>query len=200
MSKAPQKLRETLFMTGLVQPVENTGRGGILSILCRQMPGQEKAWLEVVDALLTSSEKDGYDLHICRRYLRKDGRMVFGWCLRIETPNAKSLGEVIEKVCPVLSAATLSKLTPVAEPAVVVQTPVVPVTPLPVVAPPTGRQLPAKEQHIPRVTVHRSKSEDGSIVEIYEMPLPHVYRELNVPKPGSVKGAQRTGVVDRRPQ
>lgn len=118
---------ETLLMgallgTGMVQPVESSSKGGTVSFLCRQVPGQEKSWIAVVDQLLMAMEPfeqnlPGSSVHLCRKYLRKEGQMVYGWFFSISVPKAKDLNLVLPSVLQVLQTAkpTLSLVLPVQE-------------------------------------------------------------------------------------
>ena len=84
-SKAMMKLQSALLSTGLVQPVLEKAKGGYLEILCRQIPGQEKAWLQIVEAMLVyANGSDSFEFHVCRRYVMKNGGMVFGWHISID--------------------------------------------------------------------------------------------------------------------
>jgi hypothetical protein len=86
--KAELDLREILLTTGLVQPIKVEGRGGRLSALCREVPGQAQAWLKVVETLLRESAGTDMSFHMCRQYVWKDGRMVFGWHVGVEAKSA----------------------------------------------------------------------------------------------------------------
>lgn len=217
MSKPLELMREALYGTGLVQPVDSAGRGGSLSILCRQLPGQEAPWIAVVDKLLLAAEEKSLDLHVCRRYVRRNGRMVFGWFLGIEAKNAASLVEALGPVIDILKAAKPDLQAPQAEDD----------------DRPRGRQQvfvsghqPMTKEEISKHTraprrapneagpdpvpppkaaspalkvVERGQDDKGRLREVTEMPLPHTYKDLNVPKPVSggplkwAKGAQATG-------
>lgn len=207
MSKALEGLREALYGTGLVQPIDSKGRGGSVSCLCRQIPGQEANWLKVVDQLLTVSDQKSIDLHICRRYVRREGRMVFGWFLGVETKNAKDVVEAVGFLVEVLKQAKPS-LAPIPE------QPVRPYqsqyrdrttdaekqalelgkhgTKAPPRAPEYVGPDPQPPQNVvPRLTViSRGVDKKGRTVDEVEMPLPHVYSDLNAPKHKDGKGAK----------
>lgn len=194
MSKALQTLRDVLFTTGMVQPIESSGRGGTVSVLCRQLPGSEKLWLQVVDALLKTAEEESIDLHVCRRYVRKAGQMVFGWSVGVTAASAKGVVEAVEKLVPVFSS-----ISPLPE------------SPRPVAAAAIPRQVVHGTKARPRaaerfgpdpvppprlqvgVRVIRNEVDaQGQRHIIEEMQLPHVYEDINKPKPGSEKGAKYT--------
>jgi len=203
MSKALESLREALYGTGLVQPVDVKGRGGSVSILCRQLPGQEAPWVAVVDKLLLATDGNPVfsDFHICRRYVRRQGGMVFGWFLGIEAKNAASLVEAVGAVVKVLNEAE-----PELAPAQQAQVPSQPrydtdqavarrlmagkkVKQLTTATPRAPERLGPDPVPPPRArgpelkVVARGVDEKGRPTDITEMPLPHTYREQNIPKP-----------------
>lgn len=187
MSKALQNLRESLFSTGLIQPLDGSAKGGNLSVLCRQVQGQEKGWLKLVERLLQEEMKPQvtpFELHLCRRYkLAQDGQLAFGWSISITSQNAKALETVVDTVLkPVLREAK-PDLTPVAPAPTLNYPPGVraPVPPAPSVNAPKLRVV---ERRVDEVT--------GQKVVVTEMPLPHVQRDLNVPNDKG-RGASRVG-------
>ena len=110
-TEAELDLREILLVTGLVQPVKVHQKDGSLSALCREVPGQAEAWLKVVETILRESAGTDVVFHLCRQYLWKDGRMVFGWHVGLEAPDGSSLTlpitwlrELLKDVQPELSA------------------------------------------------------------------------------------------------
>lgn len=109
MSKALDELRDALYGTTLVQPVSHEGRGGNLGILCRQVPGQEKAWIRTIDTILALTQSSEAKFHLCRRYVRKpskdgqDGGMVFGWFFGIEAKSAAGLVTAVQELIPILA-------------------------------------------------------------------------------------------------
>ncbi len=202
MSKPVEALREALYECGLVQPLNSTSKGGSISFMCRQIPGQEKGWVTTIDNLLAVGEREGVDLHICRRYVRKEGKMVFGWFLGVEAKNAKALVPVAEELVKVLKASN-SLFAPHVSP-----TP----STVPQATPPPERQEYRKGFDLKKFTdaVPRAPEFSGPDPKVpqnaqfrlkssangreMEMPLPHIYtREINAPKPGSNKGAAATG-------
>lgn len=210
MSKALQTLREALYATGLVQPLNATSHGKGVSVICRQLPGYEKPWLQVVDRLLEAAEAAGHDIHICRRYVRKEGRMVFGWHLGVEAKNAKTLVEVVDLLVPILKMGQeLSVAPPEAIPVQKHRSAYQDRTPdsikkgLEAEGTPVGTTAPRRAPEFvgpdpeapPEIKTHltvvqRGRDTKGKPTTIEEMPLPHVYQELNKPKPGSIKGAK----------
>lgn len=95
--KAELELREILLTTGLVQPISTTGAKNKVSALCRQLPGQEKPWLQVVSNVLKASfGDDELHFHVCRQYVWRDERMVFGWHIAIEGKGVKDLDRQLD--------------------------------------------------------------------------------------------------------
>ena len=199
MTKHEMNLRSALLTTGLVQPVESKSKGGYLEVLCRQIPGQEKPWLRIVEDLLKTC--DDLDTHVCRRYLMKNGSMVFGWHIAISVKKASELGAAMERISTVLASAA-----PVLNPTYAV-TPAVPQVqqhrrplapgqhPQQQNAPPRPPGEPGMYQEpppgfVPQMTViRRGKDQKGEVL-IREMPLPHIYHDLNEPN-AKGKGAKR---------
>lgn len=200
-------LQSALMATGLVQPVSEKVKGGYLEVLNRQVPGQEKGWLQAVDKLLVLSETlPAAELHICRRYVRKNGQMVFGWHISIDCKSAKALQEVVGEVARVLGEfrPTLEEPPPRPEPAVVAQPahrqPLAPGRhPSPQMPPPRPPNEPGTvigsepPNFRPAVrVVQNTRDGEGKVHIVEEMPLPHVYSEMNRPN-SKGKGAKLTG-------
>lgn len=214
-AKSGLKLQSALMGTGMVQPVSEKMKGGYLEVLCRQVPGQEKPWLRVVEMLLTYGEgyaAAGVNLHVCRRYLMKNGMMVFGWHIAIECKNAKILGTAVDSlVAEVLEEAKASleesaqEETPVARSApqaaqAASRAPLSPGRhPPPQNAPPRPPSSPGNVIGTPppgfrpqiRV-VQNTRDQNGKVTIVEEMQLPHVYSEMNVPNEKG-RGAKLTG-------
>jgi hypothetical protein len=220
--------QSALLSTSLVQPVNAKSRGKTLEVLCRQMPGQERPWLALVQEMLVVADAMSFNLHVCRRYVLKDGELAYGWNLGVDAPNPKKLAEAVDclvkvlaKAKPVLqSAATQEPHRFVPRPTLVPDRPkfgqkqqAAPqnntarlphnrgpnrgkVTGRPTPRPP-GEEAPIDEAppgFSPRITTIKEEIDsDGRKTVIQEMPLPHVYREMNVPsKPGG-RGAKLLG-------
>lgn len=216
MSKALDQLRDGLFRTTLVQPISFEGRGGSVSVMCRQIPGQEKAWVKLVDALLMKAEFKEISVHVCRRYIRKDGRMVFGWFVGVEAKTAAALVDAVQELAPILEdGPTFAKDVPQAPP----PAPKKYVSPYQDKTPQHVKDGLAQDGHPMETTAApRAPEESGPDPEAppgfnfamknlgnghSEMPLPHVYtKDRNSPQPGSTRGAYgggKTGfVVPRR--
>lgn len=208
MSKPLDTLRESLFSSGLVQPLDSSGRGGSVSILCREVPGQTKGWVSLVDELLTAAGEK-YELHVCRRYVRKNGKMAFGWFIGIETKNAKELFTAVQELAPIIVAGRSKFVTAQVIPLVskrktaAVQEEVEEQRPgyRPdfqlqqfTKANPRAPEYSGPDPKVPREAVFRATTRREGDQVITEMPLPHVHtRDINRPAPGSNKGAALQG-------
>lgn len=215
MSKALElELKSALLSTGLIQPVSSKTSKGRIEVLSRIVPGQDKGWLEAVTQLLEMAEATGTDLHVCRRYLMKDGKLVFGWHLSIDSPRA-GMQEAVEKITKVLALVVPSLNSPTPQPEVPTPRPPFqrPAAPgqhpskLAVSRAPTGEANvdPEPQGYEFKETVVVDKvDEDGKRHIETVVPLPHVHKDHNVPsKPvyneslgkfvGGGKGARYTG-------
>lgn len=184
-------LKSALLSTGLVLPVDSHAYRGHLDVMCRQIPGQEKPWLEVITQLLEVSEAKGLNYHVCRRYIRKDGKLVFGWHIQIEADKA-GMKEAVESACKVMALAKPSLVAPP--------------PPRDIQMPQPYRRAAAPGQHPQKLAaVPRSPGSQAFVPEAppgYEfkettlvdeldadgkrhvetlVPLPHVYGDLNTP-------------------
>lgn len=102
-TKLELELRETLLTSGMVQPIKTSKKAGRVSIICRQVPGQESSWLKALQTILLAF-KDTPDLiHACRQYVIKDDKMVFGWSMSIEGSTAE-IKAALEKLKLILEA------------------------------------------------------------------------------------------------
>lgn len=199
-------LRSALLGTGLIQPVDSSvtrsGKRSSLEVLCRQVPGQEATWLKIVDGLLEAFESSKVSFHLCRRYLRKNGRMAFGWHVGM-SGSMSEIKSGVRDAIQVLAGArpTLDGPPPqrAARPARAAAAPdpeeeEAPAVPGPGRAPgPPARGTEPPPGFVPRLRVTRNDvdEETGRPFVIEEMPLPHVYREMNKPTEGG-RGATKT--------
>jgi hypothetical protein len=208
-SKPLMRFQSALISTGMVQPVSENTKGGFLEVLCRQVPGQEKAWLLVVDKLLHLNEEISgveVDLHICRRYVRKNGQMVFGWNVSINCKSLKKLAASVDRfITEVLSEERPSLHETVRMPPPVAEAlpephrgPLAPGQhPPPRAAPPRapgapGTVLGTPPSDVRLKVVQSSRDEHGKVTIIEEMPLPHVNVDMNIPNSRG-RGAKLTG-------
>ncbi|TXH09032.1 MAG: hypothetical protein E6R04_09125 [Spirochaetes bacterium] len=154
--KTEEQVSESLKGTGMVVPVSSDRVWSGWDFLCRLVPGQEKNWLKVVNSLLKWADSRGNtDLFIARRYLLKDGSMVFGWYIRLQTKNAKDLKTASEEVCQLLSKSKSPVSVPV-------------------------RKVSSSTSKL--TVVKSTVDEKGNINEEFVMPLPHMNgKDMNTP-------------------
>jgi hypothetical protein len=186
-TKAELELKSALLSTGLVQPVESNGHGGSVSVVCRQVPGQDKPWLQLVAEMLAATEgiPEGSDLHICRRYFVRDGKLVFGWHISFAMGKAKAAEAVVEELKKVLSKA---------RPVLTAVEPEEPRGAVPVR--PRAPARPAQPEAPSNAGVRRVENrvdEKRRLWQVDEMPLPHVNRDLNTP---TRKGRGARGMLE----
>jgi hypothetical protein len=236
MTEIELKLHTALLGTGVVQPHQSYTKSGRVEILCRQVPGQSAAVIEMLTALLKKAQEENVTIHACKRFVLKDGVLVFGWNFAIETKNAKELKVALDKLIPALEQV---------RPALVAVHEEAP-APRPVAAAPAAPEEEMEEEDAPpppprksdyktdaqvarnlgitvdakagklgrlepqnggrvhyevgkrlpghRISVLSAGVDDaGRPVVISEMPLPHVRKEMNVPKFEGDKGATYVG-------
>jgi hypothetical protein len=90
-TKVEIEIRELLLMTGCLQPLKIEQKGGHLSVLCREIKGMASLWLKKVDLLLKLGEEGDVPFHLCRKYVLKNGQMVFGWHVGIDAKSVADL-------------------------------------------------------------------------------------------------------------
>jgi len=60
------------------------------SILCRVNEKEEPHWQGFVAETLKRLEKEkGWDAHICKRYMWRDGKLFYAWCLLLAVETVK---------------------------------------------------------------------------------------------------------------
>lgn len=173
------EFQSALMGTGLVQPVDVKGKSGDIEVLLRLVPGQEKGWLAIMDQLLQKLEGAPGDFHVCRRYVRRGGQMVFGYHVSLHMNSAKALNTAIAQCVEVLKLARPS-LTPISAPAQRVEAA-------------EAVQAPVRKERKPELKViERRRDDDGNEIIVEEMALPHVRSEMNKPTHKGGRGATRT--------
>lgn len=200
------ELCSALLGTNLVQPVDSGVEKGAKKLtvwaLCRQVPGGEKAWIATIDKLLALElEATGAGLHVCRRYVRRGGRIAFGWYLSVMAP-ASAIEQPLWGVLAVLAESKMDLHGSVGEAPPPAQQPALATQP-PTGAPDQGLpqprspgpmarvgQSPPGYDPNPRVTVRTVDPETGRSHVETEMPLPFVYGEMNKPN-AKGRGAMR---------
>lgn len=203
MSAKTQSIRlsSAIIGTGVLQIVQTQATAKHISMMCRQVPGQEKVWLSSIEDLLTAYEglkAPVAELIIARRYVLKEGKLAFGWYISL-AGTSKTIDSLIEVFEEVLANASPSA-TPQAS---------IPLTPPSAASaepqsqrrfapgehpPPSSRaKAPSAEDLIPSQSqvpppnftpkirvVSTGRDEKGNMTSTEEMPLPHIHqRELN---------------------
>lgn len=222
MTKVEMILQDALMTTGVVVPRQTSSKGGRVDVLCRPVPGSDRPLMAMVDQLLAGAEKAGVPVHVCKKFVRKDGKMVFGWNFSVESKTVKELADAVAKVKAVLDAVELAIIPKEDAPEQLAQEPeAAPAQPGPKSEYKTdqqvarslgitidsqagrlGRLAPTKSTTQykvgekvsgPRISlVQTGQDTDGRPIMVAEMPLPHVTRELNVPNEKG-KGASYIG-------
>jgi hypothetical protein len=201
MTSAEIELTTALLRTGLVMPHKSYVKGGRAEILCRPVPGQDPQLLELLKNLLVKAEEAEIHLHVCKRFVAKEGALAYGWNFAIDTSSGKKLKEAIDVIKPLLEEARpdlqsmvqvqASQASPpqkidvraaARKAGVVVDSEagfmgkLAPRNAGEDIKYEVGKRLPGASMSLVSVNV-----EGDSRTEIYEMPLPHVTRELNIP-------------------
>lgn len=97
-AKVEVLFNNALAGTGVIQPVESSVKGSVIEVLCRLTPGQEQRWLVIAEKLLKAGEASGCLMHICRRYIIRNGKMVFGIHLSVDSKTSKAMAGVISNL------------------------------------------------------------------------------------------------------
>lgn len=196
-----EQLSEIVYDTGVLLPVSASSKTTKVEVLCRIAQGMEKEWPKAAEALLTSMEGAGVSPHVCKRYLMKNGSMVYGIHVSVEAASAKqlkgALSSLVGTISPVVEQA--------AKPAPAPQAGAKSVMPMSYAeyrkftsASPRPPSDPARLDPIPKGFVYKTKTiasgvnEGGKTTVIEEIPLPHVHHDMNVPN-SKGKGARLTG-------
>lgn len=165
--------------SGLLQVIKSDVKKASANYLCRIVPGRDREWLTLMEKLLTALEGTDCEAHFCRKYLLKDGRMVYAWHLgfkgKLGIAEQLFAGKLVPESSQGLkqrkkgqglirpAKAILSKLTP-RRPDDNGSDPVIP----------SGVK-------IGLIIVEKKQAANGTMSTVEEMPLPHVYKDLNVP-------------------
>lgn len=200
-----------LRMSGLVIPLWGGGYGKRQWLMARQVPGREKTWLKAVQAMLEKwgeETEKGTELVIARRYILKNKKMVFGWYISVEHKSAAEVKQVFANLIEVVNGfAGTFEAEPEDEPAPQPTAKAqkqgkrpthLQATPANIASQTTARPRPpegtpdpvAPQNYVPRAKLVTTGPNGAK--EVIEMPLPHVYGELNRPasKDPGAKGAR----------
>jgi hypothetical protein len=197
--KAELNLKSAILSTSLLQPIDSKSKGRYLEVICRQIPGQEKPWLSILLKMLTKAADSDFSLHVCRRYVVKDRKLAFGWNLSIDAKSTKKLDEAVDILCKILAEAkpvlTLDEVRN--EPTPQNNRHISPPKfnqgrpgpklgnkrlPLPRASGMASQVQEAPSGFQPEIKLVSEKVDDkGRSTQVFEMPLPHTYHELNKP-------------------
>lgn len=202
MNSVENDLTMALLGTGLVMPHKAYVKGGKAEFLCRPVRGQDPSLLELIKLILLKAEEEKISLHVCKRFVAKDGALAYGWNFAIDTLNSKKLKDAIDILRPLLEAARpdLENVEEEAPVQVVASKPQVDARTAIRQAGVTvdreagtmGKLAPLNAgadikykvgERLPGAVLSLvSVNQEGNVkTEIFEMPLPHVTRELNIP-------------------
>lgn len=189
MSKKHEEvLRYALLSTGVLFPVESSSSSKSVSVLSRSMAGQDSTWVSSMGSLLRAVPEG---LHLSKKFVLKDDKIAFGWHVTIEAGSAKVLSERVESVRQALTNVRPSLVEqPVSRRAEREVAKVEPTDPalLKKIGPPrapgepglVGQVSPGNFAFTKQVT-ERKVGQKGNVTIVEEMPLPHVYSEMNRP-------------------
>lgn len=198
-AKTSLKLKMALMSTGLVTPVDGSEHLRNFHVLCRQVPGQEKTWLQVVESILKIPPIDNVEFFLARRYLLKDEKLAFGWYVGVHAKTVKDLDYAVAALELELGMFKPSLTRPAPEhappadpdPAPAYRRPLAPGQHPSHVQrnrqPTAGELIPSSGQVAPNgfsprlTTVKSSYDAKGRQEIVQEMPLPHVHSEMNRP-------------------
>lgn len=114
-----ERLAQALTSLQYVEPVSFEGSEyGTIKALCRIKTEHLADWALVVTEILKTSEaleyaEQGWDSHICRLYMLRDGKLVYGWLVAI---TSQDMEETLSHLIPVIKKGALPPPAPVAVP------------------------------------------------------------------------------------
>jgi len=155
------------------QVLDSSDSGGVSSMMLRIPKEMESKWLDFVTRILPVFEYPKSELLVCRRYVVKSGSLRYGWMVMIVSPNAKTRKEAVQALHLLLDQEEARPVPTQMEPVVV-----------PVES--VGKTINNSGQRpvIP-ISVSRSFDNKGRLNEIVTVPLAHVNKEMNIPKPSN---------------
>ena len=188
-SQMVYELKSALLSTGLLQPLSEEVTPKSVSILCRGVPGQDRAWVRTIEDLLS---KAPMNLHLCKKFVFKGGKVAFGWHLSVEEKTSKALKGSVTWLCTYFATVKPELNSTESQEAIddedierakrtrVSAAPQKPNVPKGMPPPrlPDGNPGMAHQPAPPENFQFAMKSIDKDTTEI---PLPHVYRDLNSP-------------------
>ena len=99
-----ERLSIALRKLGYVDPVSwDSDLGGTVKALCRVRNDMSSKWAKVVEGILLRAEdlRDtdaSWNSHICRLYMLKDRKLVYGWLVAITAKNPDTAIQEVVKV------------------------------------------------------------------------------------------------------
>ena len=98
-------LAQSVNALGFMEVIQTGYYNLSVQVIARLRAGQAASWAKIVERLLLMAESlgaDGYpcDLHVCRLYFLKNGKMVYGWHINI---TSEYMDEVLQLISSQLS-------------------------------------------------------------------------------------------------
>lgn len=171
---------------GMLQIVKAEVKKTSANYLCRIIPGKERTWLDLMGSLLQVFEKSDCEIHLCRKYVLKNGKMVYAWNIGFKGNMNTAESIFASNLVPESLPGGKQKKVGLAKPSKAILNGLQPRSPSPSGPDP---EIPPGTK-IAMTIIKKEKGADGSLTVIEEMPLPNVYRDLNVPKHAFGKGAK----------
>lgn len=161
---AGEVLKKAIDASGLLSVVVSESTKNSVSLLCRQV-GKEPELLKKIETFLhwENASKDsipGLRLLVARRYVLKDGKMVFGWFVSVQADRVTDLQKATNRLAEFLAVAPKAASSTMSTSAK------------------TGTKA---QSSLALRVVSSTVDEDGKLHEIVEMPLAHQKKALNAP-------------------
>ena len=201
MSKPDEELfSEVLYNTGVLLPVSTESKGGKVSSMCRLVQGKDKEWPPLAEKILKAVDALGAEAHVCRRYVLKDGSMVYGIHVSVEAKSAKQLKAALTSMQTSVGSIDAGAKAEPGAPKVTEKYPAMSYAEYRKYTSATPRALtdPAKIDPPPPGFVYQSKrvqtsvGENGKMTIVDEIPIPNIHHEMNIPN-SKGRGARQTG-------
>ncbi len=98
-----ERFSRTLSSTNLCEPVNANFGEDRVAILCRVKQEKEKQWVDTLQKILVAAEEEANEVHtwkchFCKHYFLKDGKMVWGWNVSIQSREMSHSLDAITKV------------------------------------------------------------------------------------------------------
>ena len=101
------KLRDALNALGVVEVVSHEFIDGVNQVkLLFRVTSDQKVILSVIDAILVEEERlaeeSPWNVHICKHYMRRSGKLVYGWNFTVQI-NSDDVGAAVGDICRLLA-------------------------------------------------------------------------------------------------